>query len=191
MADDLYAGFDDDDGDEGEKPDSNPLREARSQIRKLQKALKESEATRTELAEWRKAREAVDRKQQLGSILKQVGLREAHGELFASMNPDVEPTLDAIKQFAEKFNLPMEERSDEEGKTEEEPTQGTEGFFTPMSSMTKPSLPSKKIWEPQEFQKLYETNPGDALTIMREGRVKWVSTPSEASEIGKSTENKP
>lgn len=187
--DDLLAGFDDDDEEEGEKPDSNPLRDARSQIRKLQKALKEANTKLEEHVDWRKAREEVDRKQSLGAILKQVGLRESHGELFVSLNPDVDPTLEAVKTFAEKYNLPTEEQSEEkEGESEEKPTQGSEGFFTPTSSLTTPSLPSKKVWEPAEFQKLYEERPGDALQIMREGRVKWLSTPAEAADVGK--ENK-
>lgn len=155
---------DEEETEEEEEETNNPLRKLRNLNRKLKKELKLAVEELKELRQFKAERESEDQKRGVGEIMSKLGLTEKQAELFLAVRKDEEPTMETVRAFAEEYGFPIKES---EGEEEKPASTG----FTPTPKSEPPSS-SHKVYEVNEWQELYKTNPQDALRIAREGRVK-------------------
>jgi peptidoglycan/xylan/chitin deacetylase (PgdA/CDA1 family) len=150
------------DEDEGEEETSSKTNPLRAHIRKLEKELKaatgELETLRTFKTEYDSKLKATTAE----TVFKDLGLTEKQAALFMKVNPDTDPSPASAKAFAEEYGFTVTENDE---STEEE------GSFTPTPTTSGVPAPGK-IWESDEWYKLYDSNPQEAMKLAAQGRVK-------------------
>jgi len=137
-----------------------------------------------------KALEAEYRTFKTSTLFKEQGLTPKHAELYLAANPDGEISPEAIQTFAAEYGLqpaaapappPQDEHYNSEGDTPPLETTLTTGPKDAPSSLASlqgaagtPQAAFQSanpgVMTPKEFQKLLETNPGEAARAYTEGR---------------------
>lgn len=139
---------------------SGPFRQLRDYAKKLEKELKAIQKEAEELRQFKAQREAEERKAAIAAALKEVGLPEKHVELFQAVRPDAEPTVDAVRKFAEEYGLVQPSEKTESGSS-----------FSPAPPSGVPA--GSKRYSSDEWWELYRSNPAEALKAAAEGRVEF------------------
>jgi len=107
MADGNAEEFDwdsiEDGGDAGSTNKS--FADLRKYARRVEKQLKEAQEANERLTSFEAEVLSERKAATLDSVFKEVGLSPKHAALFAKVNPDAEPTADAVKAFAAEYEL--------------------------------------------------------------------------------------
>jgi hypothetical protein len=182
--------YDDDELDLSQDDDSgstNPLKQVRDHAKKLQRDLRQARKELEDLRSWKTDRETEDRKRTIETVFDKVGLQVKHAELFLAVKPDEDPTELAIKEFAKEYSLPLETKNEEgdEGDKPAAPSITVQGDISPSPGFTPATTPAeapssnRKQLTQEEFRKLYETRPEEALQLLSAGRVELESLPAQ------------
>lgn len=148
-------------GEEDSDPQkSSPFRQLRDYAKKLEKELKAAQKEAEELRQFKAQREAEERKTAIIGALREIGLPEKHVELFQAVRPDVEPTVDAVRSFAEEYGLVRPSATTESGSG-----------FSPAPPSGVPA--GSKRYSSDEWWELYRSNPAEAMKAAAEGRVEF------------------
>lgn len=166
--DDL--GYDDDQDDKGQASQSNPFNELRKQNRDLKKSVKTYESELEELRKFRQEYEASQRTAAASKVFSDLGLSEKSAKLFVKLNPDTDPTPEAVRAFGLDYGLLAEGEVKEEKPVEP---------FRPISvTGSNPTRGGQIKYE--EYQTLLRENPTAAMQAVAEGRVEGLqSTPRD------------
>lgn len=153
---DSYDDDDDQDQDQGQQA-SNPVKDLRAKIRRLEKEAKERETELAELREFKTVTEATGRKSAVAKAFESLGLPQAYSELYPA---DAEGTEEAVKAFALKYG--WVQATEEESQVEEK-SQETFRPVTPDGSVP----PSRTI----KAEDLLKMSPREAAAAIAQGRV--------------------
>jgi ribosomal protein L13E len=149
----------------------NPIKEARDYAKRLEKKVRELEKEKADLTAQVATFERKERQGTKIAELAKAGLNEKHAKLFMAVNPDLEEiTPEAVKAFVEEYAL-VTVSSNGDGEPSPEP--GDDTGFTPAAvpGFGNGPSPSRKVYKRDEFIKLQETDPAQALLVLQEGRV--------------------
>jgi hypothetical protein len=168
--DDLFLDNDQDTDDGDETPvagseDSSTIKEIRSALRRSERARKAESAELQELRSFREEYQEKQRASTVADLFKEASLNPAHAKLFLALNPDGEPTLDAVKAFASENALVTTD-----GQTVDAPADG----FVPPDTGNPPV--QGKVTQ-QELMKIYRENPQRARQLWEKGMVETVDVP--------------
>lgn len=152
------------DVDEMDGNDSSTIKSIRDHAKNLERQLKAQEKELDTLRKMRDEYEADARRAKAQAVFSEVGLSEKHATLFAALNPEVEPDVEAVKAFAEEFGLSPSAPADGEDKVVAKEDPG----FAPVSSGTPDS---KRRYSAEEWWTLQRENPAAALQAVKDGRV--------------------
>lgn len=146
--------------DEGDSQKSGPFRRLRDHAKKLEKELRALQKEAEELRQFKAQREAEERRAAIREALKELGLPEKHVDLFQAVRPDAEPTVDAVRRFAEEYSLIQPSATTESGSS-----------FSPTPPSGVPA--GSKRYSSDEWWELYRSNPAEAMRAAAEGRVEF------------------
>jgi hypothetical protein len=111
-----------------------------------------------ELRAYRETTQAEKRQQAIASAFEEAGLPSKASRLFDALNPDSEPTADAIKAFSEEYGI------------NPDPPKPT--GFTP-TVVQGSRTPAAKKYTRQEMEEIARDNPARARALAEAGRVQW------------------
>jgi len=159
MPDDPFDLSDDDEEETPERAqESSVIQQFRKREKDLKKALKDAKAEAEALRPFKE--EAQTSK--LREAFTQAGLAPRHADLFRKVNPDTEPTAEAIKSFAEEYSLappaPVEEETQPKVPSFEPPPSGQ----APTGTYTQ-----------KEFEEVMRVDPAKGRALAAAGRVRW------------------
>jgi len=161
--DELLDSFESEDESlEDTKVESKPFAELRGHARKLEKQLRSYEKELSELRSFREERVKAERTAAVESTFKDVGLNPKHAKLWAALNPEAEPTAEAVAGFAAEYGLVTEN-----GEQVEAPAPPS---FTPTLPTGAGPAQATKISR-AEFRQMYDRDPANALKLLEQGRV--------------------
>ena len=171
MADGNAEEFDwdsiEDGGDAGSNKSFADLRKYAKRMEREAKAAQE----RTEALEAFQAEVLAERKAAtLDTVFKEVGLSPKHAALFAKVNPDAEPTADAVKAFAAEYEL-----ATVAGESVEAPAPEAEGL-TPIVKGSAPTgaATGGKV-SATDWLAMQGTDPARARRLFESGQVDMTS----------------
>lgn len=154
--------------------DNKTIQEIRAFAERAEKraaaAEKKAEEYQSKLGEY----VAKEQDAAITSVFKEVGLNEAHGELFKTVNKDLEVssiTADAVKEFANKYQLPVSETGEPPEAPERKP-----GGFTPPPVSGVP-VPVDKLTIGDIDKLLASGESAEVEKAFRDGRVEEVEAP--------------
>lgn len=151
--------------DEMENENSSTIKSIRDHAKNLERQLKAQERELETLRKMRDQYEADARRAKAQAAFAEVGLSEKHATLFAALNPDAEPDVEAVKAFAEEYGLapaPASTDGDDKVVSHEDPG------FSPVASGTPTD---KRRYSSEEWWALQRENPAAALLAVKENRV--------------------
>ena len=163
LLDDVDTG--DDDTDTSTPGENSTIKELRSAYRRAERSRKANE---TELAELRQFKQEYDgkvRTETVSKLFEEAQLNPAHAKLFLALNPDVEPTAEAVKAFASENQLTT--------TTGEEVPPPADGFEPP-SGFNPPQV---QRYTQEQFRDLQRNNPEAARRALEKGLVEPVDVP--------------
>jgi hypothetical protein len=158
-------------GDDDFEQSPNPLKGARDYGKRLEKRIRELEK---ELSDANTKVAKYEKQEKQGNLIKSLasqGLNEKHAKLFLAVNPDVEEiTPELVQEFVQEYALvEVSENGHEERSAGT--TEGELGFVPAAVPGSASPRPSHKVYKRDEFIKLQETDPAQALLVLQEGRV--------------------
>jgi hypothetical protein len=144
--------FDDDDIDEAPAPEqqqSNPVKELRSQLRKVEKENKE-------LREFREQAEAERSKAQLTNVFAEAGVDPKRAKYWSADNPETEPTKETVRSWAVAEGFEVAEAVEAEVPSE----QGFTPSVIPEGSLVTTVIDGDKalelmVQDPERFEREY------------------------------------
>lgn len=126
-----YGLEDDDQPDEGgTQPENSTIKEIRAAAERAERRATAAEKKAEDYASRLQEYVAKEQDAAITSVFKEVGLNEAHGQLFKEVNKDLEVsaiTADAVKEFANRYQLPVAET----GEVPDAPPASPSGFTPP------------------------------------------------------------
>lgn len=152
------------------KDNPTPFQQLRKHARDLEKSLKAREDELDELRKFRAESETRQKNELLKAAFEQVGLTAKQAELFSAARPDAEPTVEAVRTFAQEYGFidaPEAEEKDDDKSADE-------GSFAPTPQAGVP--PHKARMSSDQFWELHKKNPVAAMKAAQEGRVDFKTT---------------
>jgi hypothetical protein len=167
MADGTSEEFDWDSLEDGGDTGSNKsFADLRKYAKRMEREVKEAKAANETLTAFQAEVLAERKAAALDTVFKEVGLSPKHAALFAKVNPDAEPTADAVKAFAAEYEL-----ATVQGEAVEAPEPEAEGLTPIVKGSAPTGAASGNKVTAADWLKMQATDPVKAKRLFDGGLV--------------------
>lgn len=155
--------------DASEGSENKSFTELRKAYNRLEKQLKSMTPELDELRTFKEERIRMERNTAIEATFKEAGLNAQHAKLFAAMNPDADPSTEAVVEFAKSYGLVADDFSASSEKGfEEANASDVEKGISPISTGSASSALGVEF---DEWLKIASSNPDEAARLKKAGRV--------------------
>lgn len=161
---DILDDEEDNSEDERQAPANRAFAEQRNAIKKLERELKKAQSRIEQLTPY----EEQVKMQGVKEAFSKVGLSEKHAVLFRKTVGEVEITEDAVRSFAEEYELPIKNA---EPPQETEVEQPPAPVFPPPVQGAGPGAP-EGIFTPEQAAELFASDPERYARMRQSGQLK-------------------